>query len=279
MDFCFFKLRRFVWLSVGIVFVYPLGSRAAAPENDQELALVGGSTARGSLRAELRPTKSAPLVASGAAGTIEVILVPEGSVVKKGQIIISLDSGQERAELAQAEASMQGTKAEMDRAVTEFDRIQKLSEDGIPSGKEIQTAKAQAEIARSHYAQAAAAVELARVHLAYKDIKSPIDGIFLKTNKQVGDPVERQEVVGRIVDISSLEMLAYCDARYFSLFKVGQKVDVKVIKSPEDQPIVSGMVILVDPVIELGAFRVKVSIQPSTQAVPGFQGILIAPTR
>ncbi len=204
----------------------------------------------------------------------------EGSKVKAGEPIISLDSNQEKADVAQAEASLRGAKADMDRAAAELERTKSLRQDDIYSEKQLLEAKAQAEITRAHYEQASAALELARVRLVNRDIVSPIDGIFLKTNKLVGEAVDRYETVARIVDVTTLEMVVFCDARYFSLFKLGQKVDVKVLKSAEDQPTVQGTVFHVDPVIDpaSGTFRVKVKIQPSEQAVGGFPAILIAPS-
>lgn len=253
-----------------------VSDRVAPPgESSRELSPF---TARGSFRSVLRPVVDVSLSAR-AAGIVEVIHVPEGSPVTAGQAIMSLDSAEQKAELAQAEASLRGVKADNDRAATEFERIQRLRQDNIYSEKQFQEAKAAAELALSRYEQALAAVDLARVRLANRDIVSPIDGIFLKTNKLVGEAIERYETVARVVDVRSLEMVVFCDARYFSLFHLDQRVDLKVLKSSEDQPLISGIISHVDPVIDpsSGTFRVKVRIEPSAQAVPGFPAILIAP--
>lgn len=282
MGSCFRYFCSVATLFFEIILAAPCAAGAAPAENTPEIYAGEISGARGSLslRAELSPAVNVSL-SSRAAGIIEVIHVPEGSPVKAGQSIISLDSSQERAELAQAEASMRGAKADLDHATAEFERTQRLSD--IQSTKDLEAAKTQAAIALSRFDQATAIVDLARVKLANRDIVSPKDGIFLKTNKRVGEAVERYETVARVVDITSLEMQVYCDAKYFSLFKVDQKVDVRVLKSPdkptEEQPMISGTVFHVDPVIEAGLFRVKVRIEPSSDAVPGFWGILIAPTR
>jgi RND family efflux transporter MFP subunit len=251
----------------------------AASSGDMQGAFSGASSMRGSLRSVLKPVSDVPL-SSRAAGIIEKICVPEGSQVKAGQPIISLDSNQERADVLQAEASVRGAKADMDRATAEFDRIQSVQEDKIYSPKQILEAKAQAEVARSRYEQAAAALELAKVRLANRDIVSPIDGIFFKTTKVVGEAVDRYETVARIVDVTSLEMVVFCDASYFSLFKVDQKVDVKVLRSTENQAVVHGTVSYVDPIVDYssGTFRVKVKVERSEQAVPGFSAILMPPS-
>ncbi|HWL17256.1 MAG TPA: efflux RND transporter periplasmic adaptor subunit [Opitutus sp.] len=246
---------------------------------ETETFTLGGSTSRGSLRSVLRPVLDVSLSAR-AAGIVEFIRVPEGTEVKASQPIISLDSNQERAELAQAKAAVRGADAELSRAENEFDRMQRLREDKIYSEKQLQEAKAAAELARSRQQQAVAAMELAKVRLENRDIVSPIDGIFLKTNKLVGEAVERYETVARVVDVTSLEMVVYCDARHFPLFKTGQQVQVRVLKSTEEQPIVTGTISHVDPIIDpsSGTFRVKVRIERSADAIPGLPAILIAPS-
>ncbi len=263
------------FLALGLTCM--LAAESGPTEKAPDFVTGASSSGRGTFRSPLRPIVDVPL-SSRAAGIIEFIRVPEGSLVKAGQPIISLDSNQESADVAQAEASLRGFKAEMEKATADFDRIKQLTSEKIYSEKQIQEAKAAVDIARSHYDQADATLKSARVRLANRDIVSPIDGIFLKTNKVVGEAIERYETVARVVDITSLEMVVYCDPRFFSRFKTGQKVEVKVLKSDEDQPIVPGIVTHVDAIIDSsGVFRVKVRIEPSAQAVAGFPAILIAP--
>jgi RND family efflux transporter MFP subunit len=272
-------LHSTVPFSMALALACPLSAESGPTEKTPDLVAVTSSMSRGSFRSMLRPIVDVPL-SSRAAGIIETIHVPEGSAVKAGQPIISLDSNQERADVLQAEAAMRGTKANMDRATSDFESMQRLNTgtENVYSEKALREAKAQAAVARSGYDQAAATLELARVRLVNRDVISPIDGIFLKTNKVVGEAVERYETVARVVDITSLEMVVYCDARFFSLFKDDQKVDVRVLKSAEDQPVVTGTVSHVDPIIDSsGTFRVKVRIEPSPKAVAGFPAILIAP--
>jgi RND family efflux transporter MFP subunit len=233
---------------------------------------------RGSFRSVLRPCKEVHL-SSRAAGIVDEVLVLEGETVKAGQAIMALDSNQERAEIAQTEAVVRGSKAEVDRTTAEFERIKSLHTDSIYSEKQYLDAKALLEQARSRYEQGLAALELARVRLANRSITSPIPGIFLKTSKVVGEAVDRYETVARVIDVTSLEMVVFCDSQFFALFKTGQQVDIRVFKSAEDQPMVSGTVFHTDPIVDpsSGTFRVKIKVEPNTQAVAGLSALLIAP--
>jgi len=237
-----------------------------------------GSTDRGSLRATLRPLVDVPL-SSRAAGIIEKIRVPEGSKVKAGDAIVSLDSDQERADVLQAEAAARGAKAEMERAADEFKRVDQLRKQDVYSEKQYLEAKAQAAIAQSRSEQADAALLIAQDRLKNRDIVTPIDGVFFKINKVPGEPIDRYEPVARIVDATSLEMVVFCDAKYFELFKNRKKVDVKVDKPTGGESTVTGEITLVDSIIDpvSSTFRVKVKIQPSADIASGYTGALVVP--
>lgn len=269
-----------------ILILLPLAILLSAPQANAQVAEpdpagalhAGVGAMRGSFRSVLRPAIDVSLSAR-AAGVVDALHIPEGQPVTAGQAIMTLDSDQERAEVANAEAAMRGAKAELERAAAEYERIQRLRVDNIYSEKQLLDAKAQAALAQSRYDQSVASLEMARVRLANRSIVSPISGIFLKTNKLVGEAVDRYETVARVVDVTSLEMVVFCDARYFSLFKTGQQVDVRVFKSTEDQPIVSGLVVHTDPIVDpsSGTFRVKIKLERSEQSIPGLSALLMAP--
>jgi len=272
------RFLRCAALSVAVALALPESrAQTAAPDPSAPMHATGGAT-RGSFRSVLRPAIDVSLSAR-AAGIIDRIHIPEGHEVASGQAIIGLDADLEKAEVTHAEAAMRGAQAEMERASAEFERIERLRADNIYSEKQFLDAKAQAKLAQSRYEQSLAGLEMSRVRLANRSINSPIAGIFLKTNKQVGEAVDRYETVARVVDVTSLEMVVFCDARYFSLFKPGQQVDVRVFKSTEDQPIVTGIVAHTDPIVDpsSGTFRVKIKLERSDQSVPGLSALLIAP--
>lgn len=233
---------------------------------------------RGSLRSVLRPSADLKLSAR-AAGFIEQFHVTEGSSVKAGEPIVSLDADMEKAQVVQAEAMLRGAKADFERSQAEFDRVKPLASEGIYSEKQFIEAKTNAETTLSRVEQAEAALGIAKANLTNRTISSPIDGIFLKSNKSVGEAVERYEVVARVVDVSVLEMVVYCDARLFPAFQGRTEAQVRVLRSPDDQPVVPAKITHVDPVIDpsSGTFRVKLHIIPSGDAASGLSAVLIPP--
>ena len=256
-------------------FGQPQEPTAAAPNRDPRV--LWNSVNRGSLRAIVQPAQDIRL-SSRAAGIVQRYEAEEGQLVKKDAPLLVLDDDQERAELVQAESIRKAALAELAHAEGEFERAKPLSEERIFSDKQFAEAKYALDVARSRVAQADAAVELARVRLANRTITSPIDGIFLKKTKNIGEAVERFEPVARVVDLSYLEIVVYCDASLFGSIGQNHEIPVQVAKS-DDSPaaLVQGRVLFVDPIIDpaSGTFRVRVHLPKSDVTAPGYTAILM----
>lgn len=238
--------------------------------------IIWNSVNRGSLRAVLQPIQESKL-SSRAAGIIERYQAEEGQSVRAGDPIIVLDSDQESAEVAQAEAVLRGSQADLDHAERDFERVKPLSQEQIYSDKQFSDARFAFEAAQSRVAQAQASLALAQVRLANRTIVSPIGGIFLKKTKNVGESVERFETVARIVDISSLAMVVYCDASLFEQLKDFRTALIQVYKNQETFITVTGKVSYVDPIIDpmSGTFRMRIQLPLSRDVAPGYSAILL----
>ena len=236
------------------------------------------ATNRGSLRSVLRPLADVR-VSSRAAGIIEKFHVAEGSFVKEGDPILSLDMDSERAELAQTEAMVRGAKAELERAKAEYERARPLSAENIFSEKQLVDAKTTFELASSRLSQAEAARDLAKTRLHNRTLTSPINGVFLKTSKSVGEAVDRFETVARVVDASKLEMVVYADAKYFRKFRDVRSAKVAILLSPDSTKFADAIVAHMDPVIDsaTGTFRIKLQLDVAEDIVPGYTSLLIPP--
>lgn len=262
----------------GIVGILPAAAQQLSTPEGSRSFPASDLANRGSFRSVLRPWADLQLSAK-AAGVIEQFHVNEGAMIKAGDPILSLDSDEEKAEVLHTEAAVRGSRAELDRAVSELERIKPLTNERIYSEKQSIEAQTVAEIARSRYEQGLAVLATARARLANRTVTSPIDGIFLKTNKSVGEAVERFETVARVIDISRIEMTVYCDGRFYDSLKSSVDVKVRIIKDLNNQPVVDAKVIHVDPIIDPNSltFRIKLQLAPSSGAAPGYAAILIPP--
>lgn len=231
---------------------------------------------RGSLRSVLAPRYDIKL-SSRAAGIVEKILVPEGSRISAGQPILSLNSQEEEAEVAQAKASLRGTEADYERAKNDFARMDALFKEKIASDKQFEESRSLLKVTQSRVDQAKAMLAIAEVRLENRTLRSPIDGIFLKTVKSVGEAVERFETIARVVDASSLRFVVFGDYSLIGRFKPGQKVALQVQSTPEAESRVEGVVLHIDPIVDStsGTFRIIIEVTPSDRAVAGLSALLV----
>ena len=235
------------------------------------------AVSRGSLRSILAPRHDLKL-SSPAAGIVEKLHVPEGSRVSAGDPLISLDSQQEIAEVAQAQATLRGIEAEYERATLEFTRAEALFRDKILADKQYEEYRSNAIVLRNRRDQAKASLDLVQARLDKRTIRSPIDGIYLKSQKSVGESVERFEQIARVVDASQLRLTFYCDAHLLGVFAVGQTVTLEVQPSLQKTVRTTGKLIHADPIIDSsGTFRLIIEVIPSDDAIAGLPAALVVP--
>ncbi|WP_052292023.1 efflux RND transporter periplasmic adaptor subunit [Candidatus Methylacidiphilum infernorum] len=232
----------------------------------------------GSLRGVLLPIEDVRLC-SKEPGILEGYTVEEGQVVHKGDIVARLNAEEETAEVEKATALIKGTEAEIEHARAEFERIEGLFREGISSKKQYEETKFQLSSAQSKYDQAKASLSAAKSKLESRVIRSPIDGIFFKKLKNPGESIERFEAIGRVVNTKELQMVVFCDAKYFGKVKVADQLQVEIIDGPSSGRQTLATVVHVDSILDpiSGTFRVKLLIQPTDFIVAGMSALLLLP--
>jgi HlyD family secretion protein len=139
-------------------------------------------------------------VGSQVSGRIAEILVDFNTEVKEGQVVARLDTELLEADIAKAKASLKVAQASLQRAQSEAAvakseraRTDKLVDQGILSRTEQETiaaadlsAKANVASARATLSQAQAALEQAQTNLRYAVILSPIDGVVISRDVDIG---------------------------------------------------------------------------------------------
>jgi HlyD family secretion protein len=163
---------------------------------------------RGNLTASVSATGTvnavvSVLVGSQVSGTIYSLHADFNSVVKKGQVIARLDPALFETQVAQARANLLNAEAEGEKArVTVADtrrnreRLAALYAKGYVSKSELdaaetayEAAEAALRAARSRQVQAKASLDQTEVNLKYTIIRSPVDGIVIARNVDVGQTV------------------------------------------------------------------------------------------
>ena len=248
-------------------------------------------------------------VKSKASGIVKKLFVDAGDKVKKGQFLAQLDKEeiqaqveQSRAALQAAEASMKGAEADYERAKVDaegpdvpllkraYERAIGMAKEGVVSTSALEdaqkayelalnkqnVAKAQMVVLRAKTAQAEAQVAQDRANLkqleeqlSYTDIESPIDGVVLSRDVEIGDAVSSILVLGssatlimNLGDTSEVYVKGKVDESDIGKVYLGQPARIKV-ESFKDKTF-TGKVTKISPMgVEkdnVTTFEVRVSI-------------------
>ena len=143
------------------------------------------------------------LVGTQVSGTIKHLYADFNSSVKKGELIALIDPDrfeadveQSRANLISAKANVEKSEALLTDAKVTMERKKELFEKGFGSKSDFDTAEANYNSARAQLgadkarvAQAAANLRSSETNLMYTKILSPVDGIVISRNVDVGQTV------------------------------------------------------------------------------------------
>jgi len=148
------------------------------------------------------------------AGRISEIAFKEGQRVTKGTVLVRLDDAIARATLAQAQASIAFSRAELSRA----DQLVRQNT-GPLRNREQASAKLLAD---------EAAVQLAKAQLDKQVIAAPFDGVLGLRKASVGDFVQAGKDIVNLEDIDTLKLDFRVPEMFLPAVKVGQTVKVAV---------------------------------------------------
>ncbi len=124
-------------------------------------------------------------------GFLETMEFEEGTFVKKGDMLYTIDAQPFQAKLVAAQSEL--AAAQTTRAKTQADlaRIRPLAEIKAVSEQDLDSAVAQEAAARANVRASEANVDLAEIELSYTRIKAPIDGLIGLTKAKPGEFVGR----------------------------------------------------------------------------------------
>jgi len=151
-------------------------------------------TTEGAVDAEIRAQVSGYLVSRD---------YQEGQVVKKGDLLFRINPAPFKAALAQATGRLGSARASLDRARLDVARYKPLVAEGAVSQQEYDNAFQRERSASAEVDSAQAAVESAKIDLAFTEIRSPVDGIAGVAKAQLGDLVG--PAVGALTTVSQLD--------------------------------------------------------------------------
>lgn len=170
-------------------------------------------------------------------GIISSLYVDFNDQVTKGQLIAEIDKTVLQSELQSADATLASAKATYDYTSANYARDKALYAEKLISEYEFQTSQKDYEVARMAYQKSQADRVRAAKNLTYAEITSPIDGIVVSREVEVGQTVVSNMSVASlyvIADLDHMQVVGNVDEADIGQVKVGQHVTFTVDAYPED---------------------------------------------
>ncbi|MBV5300152.1 MAG: biotin/lipoyl-binding protein [Rhodoferax sp.] len=177
----------------------------AAPSYSTQAAARGNLTLSVTANGTLQPTRSIS-VGSELSGTVLKVNVDVNDKVKKGQVLVVLDTAKLNDQILRAQATLsaasskveqtQATVAEAAASLARFQEVAQLSGGKVPSKAELDSAratlaraKADESSARASVRDAQAALSTDQINLSKASIAAPADGVVLTRSVDPGNAV------------------------------------------------------------------------------------------
>ena len=220
-------------------------------------------------------------VGTQVSGTIRELNADFNSLVHKGQVLARLDPSlfqtqieQARANLIRAQADLERLRVGLDDARTKLNRARELSEKKLIAQTELEaadvavrSAEAQLRSQEAAVTQSQASLQQNQVNLQHTVIESPIDGLVISRNVDVGQTVAASMSAPTLfvlaADLTKMQVLASLDESDVGRIRPGQNVRFRVDAFPAD---------------EFNGSVTQVRLQPTTvQNVVTYQTVIDVP--
>jgi membrane fusion protein (multidrug efflux system) len=124
-------------------------------------------------------------------GYLEGVHFNEGSEVKKGDHLYSIEAQPYEADVAAMQSRVAEAKTNLAKAKSDLDRYKPLAAENAVSQADLDAAQAMYDAGMASLNAARANLRAAQIQLSYTEIYSPINGMIGKTQARVGDFVGR----------------------------------------------------------------------------------------
>jgi membrane fusion protein (multidrug efflux system) len=200
---------------------------------------------------------STAVVRAKAAGTLTALAVAEGSRVRAGQSLGSLDLADLTSRIAERQASVESARATFLQAERTHASNRRLADQNFISPNALDGSRAALDAARAALDAAQAQLATARVGLRDAALVAPIAGLVAKRHVVPGEKLAAEQPLLTIVDLASLELAGSVGTHEVSLLEPGMQVAVQVEGVAEPVP---GRIARIAPAAEPGTRAIGVTV-------------------
>jgi len=204
-----------------------LGPVSVAAVDPQRGPLVAEVFGTGTLEAKVVVSFSAKMI-----DKVVEVLVDQGDTVTDGQVLARLEATDYEHSVRVAEAGVGQAQAELAKARLDIVRKRELLQTASISQAEFDSYEAAYRVGEAKLKNAEAQLGFARARLADTVIYSPVSGLVMTRNLEVGDTVVPGTPIFRIADTHLLWVTAMVDERVAGNLRVGQLARVTFRANP-----------------------------------------------
>ncbi|MES1156746.1 MAG: efflux RND transporter periplasmic adaptor subunit [Alphaproteobacteria bacterium] len=236
------KYRRY-WPIAAVVVAVLIGWMMFGHKDDKDpyrLAAIdqGAVTREVSATGTLQPIVSAN-VGSLVSAPVKEILVDFNSTVTEGQVLARLDPTTFQQRIVQAQAGLAQAQAQQAVADADYERYVSLNQAGFASQQLMQQQAAARDTARAAVRQAQANLASAQTDLSRATIRSPINGVVVDREVNVGQVVQSSFSSATLFtiaqDLSKLQANITVDEADIGEVREGQQVHFTVDAFPDTE--------------------------------------------
>lgn len=180
-------------------------------------------------------------------GEIRKLHVEEGDLVKKDQVLATLDGDRLRLELSESQARLR----KMQR---DFERNKELQEKGLISEGDFEKIQYDLEALEASF-------NLASLELNYTKIRAPIDGVVSERYTKLGNTIKSGDPVYRVTSLDPLVAYMFVPEREFRQIAAGQPVHIEIDALPG--PPILAAVTRISPIVDpaTGTFKITIELR------------------
>lgn len=224
-------------------------------------------------------------------GVVGKLLVAEGQLVEKEQLLLAMDDRIARESYKVAELSsrhdamIRHTEASVKLAEFKLRNLTEAYQSGAADGFEVEEARVQLEQAKAQhdselekFALAGQQLELERARLAQLELRSPFAGRIIRVETKVGSSESSAEPVIVVASLEVLKVELHLPLDLFGNMQIGDSYLLSA-QAPVNS-VVTGRLTTIDPIIDSATetFRCVFEIENQDQKLPAGFAVELDPT-
>lgn len=231
---CILFLFLMVFLLSGCASFREEAKTVGSEQKNSDEVVQGSNVAKeGELSGKAEAGESV-MVMSKSTGKAAEILVDVGSEVKKGQVLLRLDSRDLAASVDVAKANLENANIAYKYALENEQRARQLNQEGAMSNADYDNNYASV-LERAGSTVNLAQANLDKAQIAYDDstVIAPMDGTVTKANVKVGELVSPQTQAFTLVNLNKVKIDLFVNEKKINSLKVGQSYKVDLAAIPD----------------------------------------------